>query len=181
LSLINEILDLSKIEAGKLDVTIEDVALPDMLRDVFEIVRPMLETNSNRGEIVFADDAHTVRADAFRLKQCLLNLASNAAKFTRGGRVGFRVRRVGGAVEIAVADSGIGMTPEQTAKLFQPFTQADSYIHKTFGGTGLGLVITKRLIEMMGGEVRVKSALGKGSVFTILLPEAEADAEREAA
>jgi len=175
LSLINEILDLSKIEAGKLEVTSEEVSLPDVIRDVFETVRPMLEANENRGEIMFADDARVVRADAFRLKQCLLNLASNAAKFTKNGRVGFRVRRgAGGVVEIAVADSGMGMSADQTAALFQPFTQADANVAKSFGGTGLGLAITKRLIEMMGGSVRVKSALGKGSVFTITLPEAQA-------
>jgi PAS domain S-box-containing protein len=175
LSLINEILDLSKIEAGKFEVANEEVALPDVIRDVFETVRPMLEANNNRGEIVFADDARLVRGDAFRLKQCLLNLASNAAKFTKNGRVGFRVRRVGaGAVEIAVADSGMGMTAEQIGALFQPFAQADSSVAKSFGGTGLGLAITKRLVELMGGQVSVKSALGRGSVFTITLTEAEA-------
>src|SRR5262249_40731246 len=112
-------------------------------------------------------------ADSMRLKQILLNLLSNACKFTKEGEVALRVRRVADGrdwVELAVADSGIGMTAEQQAKLFQDFTQADSLTARRYGGTGLGLAITRKLARMMGGDVTVTSELGKGSVFTVRLP-----------
>lgn len=158
-----------------MEVTLEDVEVEPLLRDVADTVRPMMAANGNRFDVFIAPDIVGVTADGFRLKQCLLNLLSNAAKFTKQGRVGLRVRRLAnGAIEFAVADSGIGMTRDQMADLFQPFAQGDASVTRKFGGTGLGLAITKRLAEMMGGAVSVKSAYGKGSVFAITLHEAVA-------
>ncbi len=173
LSLINEILDLSKIEAGKLDVTIETVDLRPLLQEVSATVAPLVEAKRNRFELIAPDTPLLVRADAFRLRQCLLNLLSNAAKFTEEGRIGVRARAgADGTVEIVVADTGPGMTPDQTARIFEPFTQADGEVAKRHGGTGLGLTITRRLMEMMEGGVSVRSKVGKGTAFRLVLPAA---------
>jgi PAS domain S-box-containing protein len=174
LSLINEILDLSKIEAGKLEVINEAVDLRALIREVTETMRPAIDANRNRLTLQIADDAALVTADSFRLKQCLLNLLSNAAKFTSDGRLGIRARRVANGVEITVADTGIGINAQQAARRFQPFVQADDSVSRKFGGTGLGLTITKRLVELMGGTIALRSTPGRGSAFTIVLQGAEA-------
>ena len=173
LSLINEILDLSKIEAGKLELNPERVNLARLIDEVIGTAGQLAEKNKNRLVVEAQENVGALNADSMRLKQILLNLLSNACKFTRDGEVALRVRKVADGrdwVELAVADTGIGMTAEQQAKLFQDFTQADSLTARRYGGTGLGLAISRKLARMMGGDVTVTSEPGKGSVFTVRLP-----------
>jgi signal transduction histidine kinase len=173
LSLINEILDLSKIEAGKLDLNLEPVNLSRLIDEVIGTAGQLVEKNKNRLVVEAQENLGRLNTDSMRLKQILLNLLSNACKFTKEGEVALRVRKVADRrdwVELAVADSGIGMTAEQQAKLFQDFTQADSLTARRYGGTGLGLAISRKLARMMGGDVTVTSEPGKGSVFTVRLP-----------
>jgi len=173
LSLINEILDLSKIEAGKLDLNLEPVNLSRLIDEVIGTAGQLAEKNKNRLVIEAQENLGRLTADSMRLKQILLNLLSNACKFTKEGEVALRVRKVADGrewVELTVADTGIGLTAEQRAKLFQDFTQADSLTARRYGGTGLGLAISRKLARMMGGDVTVTSELGKGSVFTVRLP-----------
>jgi two-component system NtrC family sensor kinase len=173
LSLINEVLDLSKIEAGKLDLNPEPVNLPRLIDEVIGTAGQLAEQNQNRLIVEAQDNLGALNADALRLKQILLNLLSNACKFTKEGEVALRVRKVPDGrdwVELAVADTGIGLTAEQQAKLFQEFTQADSLTARRYGGTGLGLALSRKLARMMGGDVTVTSEPGKGSVFTVRLP-----------
>src|SRR5262249_24918195 len=175
LSLINEVLDLSKIEAGKLELNPEPVNLVQLIDEVIGTAGQLAEKNQNRLVVEAQENVGALTADPVRLKQILLNLLSNACKFTKEGEVALRVRKVDGRdwVELAVADSGIGMTAEQQAKLFQDFTQADSLTARRYGGTGLGLAITRKVARMMGGDVTVASEPGKGSVFTVRLPGGE--------
>src|SRR4029434_4189830 len=173
LSLINEILDLSKIEAGKLELNPEPVNLARLIDEVVGTAGQLAEKNKNRLIVEAQENLGALNADSLRLKQILLNLLSNACKFTKQGEVALRVRKVADGrdwVELAVADTGIGLTAEQQAKLFQDFTQADSLTARRYGGTGLGLAITRKLARMMGGDVTVMSEPGKGSVFTVRLP-----------
>ena len=173
LSLINEILDLSKIEAGKLELNPEPVNLARLIDEVIGTAGQLAEKNKNRLVIEAQENLGVLIADSMRLKQILLNLLSNACKFTKEGEVALRVRKAADGrdwIELAVADSGIGMTAEQQAKLFQDFTQADSLTARRYGGTGLGLAISRKLARMMGGDVTVASEPGKGSVFTVRLP-----------
>ena len=173
LGLINQVLDLSKIEAGKLELNSQTVQLAPLIDDVFGTARQLAEQNKNRLVVDAADDLGAITVDPMRLRQILLNLLSNASKFTEEGEIKLQARRVvdgGDWIELAVADSGIGMTAEQQAKLFEDFTQADASTAQRFGGTGLGLAITRKLARMMGGDVRVTSEPGKGSVFTVRLP-----------
>jgi signal transduction histidine kinase len=176
LSLINEILDLSKIEAGKLDLNLEPVNVTRLIDEVIGTAGQLAEKNKNRLVVEAQENLGALTVDSMRLKQILLNLLSNACKFTKEGEVALRVRKVADGrewVELAVADSGIGMTAEQQAKLFQDFTQADSLTARRYGGTGLGLAISRKLARMMGGDVTVTSEPGKGSVFTVRLPSGE--------
>jgi signal transduction histidine kinase len=173
LGLINQVLDLSKIEAGKLELAPESVNLAPLIDEVIGTARQLAEQNKNRFAVDAPADLGPLYVDPMRLRQILLNLLSNACKFTKGGEVSLRARKVGNGrdmVELAVADTGIGMTPEQLAKLFQEFSQAEASTAKKYGGTGLGLAITRKLARMMGGDVTVASELGKGSVFTVRLP-----------
>jgi signal transduction histidine kinase len=173
LSLINEILDLSKIEAGKLELNPEPVNLVRLIDEVIGTAGQLADKNKNRLIVEAQDNLGALTADSMRLKQILLNLLSNACKFTKEGEVALRVRKVADGrdwVELAVADSGIGMSAEQQAKLFQDFTQADSLTARRYGGTGLGLAISRKLARMMGGDVTVASEPGKGSLFTVRLP-----------
>jgi len=177
LSLINEVLDLSKIEAGKLELNPEPINLARLIDEVIGTAGQLAEKNKNRLIVEAQESLGALTADSMRLKQILLNLLSNACKFTKEGEVALRVRKVADGrewVELAVADSGIGMTAEQQAKLFQDFTQADSLTARRYGGTGLGLAITRKLARMMGGDVTVASEPGKGSVFTVRLPGGKA-------
>jgi len=172
LDLINSILDLSKIEAGKLDLDIDEVAIRPLLEEVTGLARPLAEANANT--LACPEAIGAVQADAMRLRQILLNLLSNAAKFTKAGAVELRAQPVedGGRrwVEFAVSDTGIGMSAEQVGRLFQEFMQADATTTREFGGTGLGLAITRKLCQLMGGDIAVTSAPAKGSTFTVRLP-----------
>jgi signal transduction histidine kinase/putative methionine-R-sulfoxide reductase with GAF domain len=182
LGLINEVLDLSKIEAGKLELNAEPVNLPRLIDEVIGTAGQLAEKNRNRLVVEGADGLGLLTADPMRLKQILLNLLSNACKFTKEGEVALRVLRVADGrdwIELAVVDTGIGMTAEQQAKLFQEFTQADSLTARRYGGTGLGLALSRKLARMMGGDVTVTSQTGKGSVFTLRLPDGT-DADRRA-
>jgi GAF domain-containing protein len=173
LSLINEILDLSKIEAGKLELNPEPVDLARLIDEVIGTAGQLAEKNKNRLIVQAQENLGALTSDSMRLKQILLNLLSNACKFTKEGEVALRVRKVTDGrdwVELAVADTGIGMTTEQQAKLFQEFTQADSLTARRYGGTGLGLALSRKLARMMGGDVTVTSEPGKGSDFTLRLP-----------
>jgi signal transduction histidine kinase len=173
LSLINEILDLSKIEAGKLELNLDSVNLSRLIDEVIGTAGQLAEKNKNRLIVEAQENLGSLTADSMRLKQILLNLLSNACKFTKEGEITLRVHKVADGrewVELSVADTGIGMTAEQQAKLFQDFTQADSLTARRYGGTGLGLAISRKLARMMGGDVTVTSEPGKGSVFTVRLP-----------
>src|SRR2546427_2853428 len=156
LSLINEVLDLSKIEAGKPELTPEPVNLARLIDEVIATAGQLAEKTQNRLVIEAQENLGALNADSMRLKQILLNLLSNACKFTKEGEVALRVRKVAGGrdfVEFAVCDTGIGMTPEQQAKLFEEFSQAEASTAGRFGGTGLGLAIARKLARMMGGDV----------------------------
>ena len=173
LGLINQVLDLSKIEAGKLELSPESVNLASLIDEVIATARKLAEQNKNRLVVESQENLGSLTVDPMRLRQILLNLLSNACKFTKQGEVMLRARKVVDGrnwIEIAVADTGIGMTPEQQAKLFEEFTQADSSTARQYGGTGLGLAITRKLARMMGGDVTATSQPGKGSVFTVRLP-----------
>ncbi len=173
LALINDILDLSKIEAGKTELYLEDFPVAAMVEDVAATIRPLVEHNGNR-LVLNLGAPGTMRADLTKVRQMLLNLLSNACKFTQRGTIGLEVQRrtTPGGEELwfLVTDSGIGMTPAQMERLFEAFSQAESSISKTYGGTGLGLAITRRFAQMMGGDVTVASEPGTGSTFTIRLP-----------
>jgi signal transduction histidine kinase len=173
LGLINEVLDLSKIEAGKLELNPEPVNLGPLIEDVIGTARQLAEQNKNRLVVDIADDLGSLTADPMRLRQILLNLLSNACKFTKQGEVTLRVRRAANGhscVAFTVADTGIGMTAEQQGRLFEEFSQAESTTARQYGGTGLGLAITRKLARMMGGDVTVTSEPGKGAAFTVRLP-----------
>jgi signal transduction histidine kinase len=172
LGLINQVLDLSKIEAGKLELAPEQVNLPPLIDDVIGTAGELAKQNGNRLVVEAQENLGAMTADPMRLRQILLNLLSNACKFTKQGEVKLKARKVvnGNWIELAVSDTGIGMTPEQQSKLFAEFTQADSLTARRFGGTGLGLAISRKLARMMGGDVTVASEPGKGSVFTVRLP-----------
>lgn len=176
LALINDILDLSKIEAGKFELFRETFDLNDAVREVIATIQPLADKNRNKLQLECPDDLGTMYADLVRVRQCLFNLLSNACKFTSDGTVSLSVLKTTENdrewVQLVVRDSGIGMTPEQLAKLFQPFTQADASATRKYGGTGLGLTITKRFCEMMGGSIEVESVVGQGSTFRIRLPMA---------
>jgi PAS domain S-box-containing protein len=174
LALINDILDLSKIEAGKTDLYLEDFDVAVMLDDVCTTIRPLVDKNANR-LVVRADKPGTMRADLTKVRQMLLNLLSNACKFTEHGTITLDVERVASPAVPAelffrVTDSGIGMTPDQMNRLFEAFAQAETSTSKKYGGTGLGLAISRRFARMMGGDVTVASEPKHGSTFTIRLP-----------
>jgi GAF domain-containing protein/CheY-like chemotaxis protein/CHASE3 domain sensor protein/anti-sigma regulatory factor (Ser/Thr protein kinase) len=170
LHLINEILDLSKIEAGKLELHLEDVDLAAAIAEITATAEPLAAKNDNRLVVDCATDVGNVRSDPTRLRQIVLNLLSNACKFTERGEVRLGVRADRDEVTISVADTGIGMTPEQVGRLFREFSQADSSTTRRYGGTGLGLAISRKLARMMGGDIEVESASGVGTTFTIRLP-----------
>jgi signal transduction histidine kinase len=173
LGLINQVLDLSKIEAGKLELNPQTVQLTPLIDEVVGTARQLAEQNKNRLVVEAPADLGALTVDPMRLRQILLNLLSNACKFTKEGEVALQARKLTDGrdwIELAVADTGIGLTAEQQAKLFQEFTQADSLTARRYGGTGLGLAITRKLACMMGGDVTVTSEPGKGSVFTVRLP-----------
>lgn len=174
LALINDILDLSKIEAGKMDVFLEDVAVPEMIKDLEAIIIPLMNKNSNTFKSEFDPHLDIMHTDLVKLRQCLLNLISNAAKFTKEGTITLSVKPLisNGIsyMQFFVSDTGIGLTPEQLGNLFKAFSQAESSTTRRFGGTGLGLYLTKSFAKILGGDVSIDSEYGKGSTFTLLLP-----------
>jgi signal transduction histidine kinase/CheY-like chemotaxis protein len=174
LALINDVLDLSKIEAGKMELYLEDFDVRGLVQDVEATIRPLVEKNEDLLEVRCPADIGQIHADLTRVRQILFNLVSNAAKFTQRGRVGLEVQaiRIQGEewIEFSVADTGIGLTPEQQRRLFQSFSQADPSTSRKYGGTGLGLVISRRFAQMMGGDINLHSEFGRGSTFTVRLP-----------
>ena len=173
LHLINGILDLSKIEAGRMELAVGEFDVPQLLREAVATVRPSAEKNGNKLTLEVAEIGGAT-SDAFKLNQCLLNLLANAAKFTQNGEIVVRAaRHMGGArdmIEISVSDTGIGMSEEQLLRLFNAFMQADASTERKYGGTGLGLAITRRTMQLLGGDVTVVSAPGEGSTFTLRFP-----------
>jgi PAS domain S-box-containing protein len=190
LGLISDILDISKIEAGRMDLYPEQIILAPLLDDVLATVQPLAEQNGNRLALQLASAPSEIYTDATKLRQILLNLLSNACKFTKDGTVTLRAVQIenveltipNGAmpdfsvlnsafsIEFAVSDTGIGVTPEQAVRLFEPFTQADESSTRRYGGTGLGLAITRHFCTMLGGSITVESAVGQGSTFRVRLP-----------
>jgi PAS domain S-box-containing protein len=180
LALINDILDISKIEAGRMELCLETVCVSDLIQEVRATVAPLVAANGNSLEIVSVNSPVSICSDITRLRQCLLNLLSNACKFTTKGAIRLEVDREdsGGqeCVVFRVRDTGIGMTAEQMGKLFQAFSQADASTTRRYGGTGLGLAITRKIAQLMGGDVTVQSAPGEGSMFSIRVPVVISDA-----
>jgi len=174
LSLINDVLDLSKIEANKMDTFAEDIDVAVLMKEVAATVGSLVQQNGNKLAVELEGDVGAMHTDVVKLRQCLFNLLSNASKFTQGGRVALRVRRhgegTGAEVEFQVADTGIGMTDEQVARLFQRFSQADETTTRKFGGTGLGLAITRAFARLLGGDIAVASIHCEGTTFTLRLP-----------
>jgi signal transduction histidine kinase len=161
LALINDILDLSKIEAGRMELNLETFPLAPLIADVVKTIEPLAAKNANQVTVKCDGAIGTLHADQMRLRQALLNLMSNANKFTERGNIAIEARQGQedghDCVTIEVADTGIGMTPEQMSKLFQEFSQADASTTRKYGGTGLGLAISKRFCQMMGGDITVES------------------------
>ncbi|MEG4114063.1 MULTISPECIES: response regulator [unclassified Microcoleus] len=192
LSLIDDILDISKIEAGRMELYLESFDIHTLIESAVATARPLVEKNGNTLEVYCPDNLDTMHADMTKVRQVLLNLLSNAAKFTQNGRIAIGVERIKNEqlkmknqeessqilisnsefLSFRVADTGIGMTQEQLQRVFQPFTQADASTTREYGGTGLGLAISQRFCQMMGGSIEVSSTLGAGTTFTVLLPKA---------
>ncbi len=174
LTLINDVLDISKIEAGKMQLELQIFTPESLVFEIQETIAPLSAQNANEFEVRIAENLGAVNADYVRLKQCLLNLLSNACKFTHQGRVTLSVSQErqtdSDYVTFRVDDTGVGVSEEQIAKLFQPFTQADASTTRKYGGTGLGLAITKKLCDAMGGSLSLQSKLGAGSSFSMKLP-----------
>jgi len=174
LSLINDILDLSKIEAGKMELYLETFSVPNLIDEVVKTIRPLVEANANTLRVLCPADLGTMRADITKMRQSLFNLLSNAAKFTKEGDISLEVSRETMEdrkwIQFRITDTGIGMTEDQLIKLFQTFTQADTSTTRKFGGSGLGLALTRRFCQMMGGDVAVNSVPGQSSTFTIKVP-----------
>lgn len=175
LALINDILDISKIEAGAIELYLEDFALEDLIDEIAMTIQPIIEKNDNKLKLDYQNDTGIVHSDMTRLRQILTNLLSNSAKFTENGTISIISSRFKDDteleyVEIAIQDTGIGMTQEQQDKVFSEFTQADASTTRKYGGTGLGLPISRHFSEMMGGSIRVSSVVGEGSVFTVKMP-----------
>ncbi|MGH9091634.1 MAG: ATP-binding protein, partial [Acidimicrobiales bacterium] len=174
LALINGILDLSKIEAGKMEIYVDAFDLDEFLSGIEDTILPLIKKNANRLAVTTGGDLGSMETDKAKVRQVLFNLLSNASKFTRDGVIGLDVRRVpagedGGrdAVRFRVTDTGIGMSPEQMARIFEAFRQAEETTARTYGGTGLGLAITKQFCAMLGGSITVDSTPGQGSVFEV--------------
>lgn len=175
LELINSVLEMSKIDAGKVDIHTSVFPLQPLLDEVIELIRPLASKNQNSLALVVAPGVGSMHSDDTRIRQCLLNLLSNSAKFTQNGSIKLHVERVlEGArpfIRLAVSDTGAGMPPAEMHRLFEPFSQLEAHNRGKGHGTGLGLAITRRLARMLGGDATAESTLGKGSVFTLMLPE----------
>jgi signal transduction histidine kinase len=175
LTLINQVLDFSKVEAGKMDLNLTEFEIEELLSEITVFIDPLLRKNGNCFQIQIEPNIEKMYADFTKLKQCLLNLLSNACKFTEAGQITLEVSAFEHEEEawlaFRVRDTGMGMTPDQLERMFKVFTQATSAISSKFGGTGLGLVITRQFCRLMGGEVTVESCYGQGTVFIITLPK----------
>lgn len=170
LSLINNVLDLSKIEAAKMTTTAEPFTVGDLLNEIESTTRGLVEQKGNRMKIESSSELSSMNTDLVKVRQCLINLVGNAAKFTEHGSITLSVKRDEEMVTFAVKDTGIGMTAEEMGRLFERFTQADASTTRRFGGTGLGLALTRSLSHLLGGEIQVSSVLGEGSTFKLRLP-----------
>jgi CheY-like chemotaxis protein/two-component sensor histidine kinase len=183
LELINAVLDLSKIEAGKMELYLETFDVAALVRDIAAVIQPLAAKNANRLEVRCPDEIGTMRADVTKVRQALFNLLSNASKFTERGTISLTVARESAAGQdwmlFSVIDTGIGMTAEQLTRLFETFSQADAATTRKYGGTGLGLALSRRLCRMMGGDVTVESTSGEGSTFVIRLPAVVAETIEE--
>ena len=183
LGLINAVLDLSKIEAGKMELYLESFSVPNLVQDVAGVIQPLIAKNANTLRVQCAEDTGTMRADLTKVRQSIFNLLSNASKFTEKGVITLDVQRTreddAERMIFRVSDTGIGMTPEQVHKLFQEFSQADASTSRKYGGTGLGLALSRRFARMMGGDITVESEPGKGSTFTMRLPAQVAEQKAE--
>lgn len=177
LGLINTVLDMSKVAAGKMDVSYDTVNIEELIDTVVGITRPVVAKNGNELVCQIQPGIGTIRADEIKLRQCLINIIGNAAKFTQHGKVSLTVKseQISGEdwIYFRIDDTGIGMTPEQCRKIFDPFTQASATTARNYGGTGLGLAISRSFARLMFGDIVVKSAAGVGSTFTIVLPREE--------
>jgi CheY-like chemotaxis protein/two-component sensor histidine kinase len=184
LELINSVLDLAKIESGKMDVFVEEIDVADLIRGVEGTIQPLIRKNQNRFEVTGFDGLGVIRSDATKLRQILLNLLSNASKFTRDGNIWLEARRESRQGEewlhFRVRDTGIGMDAEQVAGVFEEFRQADSSTTREYGGTGLGLAITKKFCELLGGSIHAESEPGVGSTFDVSLPVRAPESATEA-
>jgi signal transduction histidine kinase len=183
LNLINDVLDLSKIESGKMELYLEAINIPQLIQEIADTIKPICEKNNNQIITFCKDDIKFMWSDLTKIRQSLFNLVSNASKFTNNGEISLKVTKEISTelhhngqdktiICFQVADTGIGIKPEQLAKLFQPFSQADSSTTRKYGGTGLGLAITQEFTKMMGGSITVESEYDRGSVFTLRLPQA---------
>lgn len=190
LGLINDILDLSKVESGRMDLYLEEFSVKEMVDDVAATVYPLVEKNGNSLTVDCPDFPQPMRSDVTKIRQNLLNLLSNASKFTEAGQIQLNVSldqpnesdaSEGARITFAVTDSGIGMTEEQAKRIFDPFSQADASTTRTYGGTGLGLAIAKKFCDLLGGRISVSSQLNEGSTFTMVLPLRLTDADQAAA
>jgi signal transduction histidine kinase len=194
LGLVNDILDLSKIEAGKMTLSVEEFDVAKLVQEVAATVQPLVAKKANKLEVNCPADIGVMRADQTKVRQVLFNLISNAAKFTERGAITLRVGKTYNAqrstfdvqrpatpnlepetLNFSVSDTGIGMTPEQLGRLFEAFQQAESTTSKKYGGTGLGLAISRKFCRMMGGDIAVTSEAGQGSTFTVTLPQTVAE------
>lgn len=182
LSLINEILDLSKIEAGRMELCLEEIHLPSVINEVVNTIKPIADKNANILSMEYSEMLPLMKTDSIKLHQILSNLLSNAGKFTHQGRINFKVNIENARgidwIVFCVQDTGIGMSKDQVDKVFDAFTQADNSTTRKYGGTGLGLTITRKFCEMMGGRIDIESEPGAGSIFTVRLPAIAGDAER---
>jgi signal transduction histidine kinase len=170
LALINELLDLAKIESGRMEAYAETFKLDDILRIATTTVEPLLKTGKVKLVTEIAPDIGPLKTDKDKLKQAMLNLLSNSAKFTERGEIKVAAWRDDGLLKLTVTDTGIGMKPEALQYIFDEFRQADMSSTRKYGGTGLGLAIVKKFIILMGGDIVVESEVGQGSKFTITLP-----------
>jgi CheY-like chemotaxis protein len=170
LGLINDLLDLSKVEAGRMEPLVESFQVPDLVAEIRDAIEPLARRGLNRLEVACPPDLGAMQSDLVRTRQCLLNLLSNAAKFTSDGTIGLTVEARGDSVAFLVRDTGIGMTAGQMERLFNPFSQAETSTARTYGGTGLGLALSRSFARMLGGDIVVTSQPREGSTFTLTLP-----------
>ena len=170
LALISDVLDLSKIEAGQMSVFVEPIVVRELLSDVVATLTPMIRASGNALALLVADEVHVIRSDHVKVRQILYNLLSNAAKFTHEGTITLRARVEGAALVVEVEDTGIGIAPEYLERLFGAFTQADDSTTRRYGGTGLGLALSRSFCTLLGGEITVVSEVDRGSRFTVRLP-----------